>query len=159
MSAATLAPDPTGALTAVLETIAALATGAIASARAKSETPRDPPGAGGQVPPQSTAGRAKALYAARRRRERAFGPHASLLADPAWDIMLDLFAAHAEDRRVSVSSACVAACVAPTTALRWIASLERRDLIERRPDERDGRRAFLSLSAAGLAIVEQALAG
>lgn len=151
------APDPTDALTAALETIAALATGAIAVAHPKSETPRNFHGASGQVPPQSTAGRAKALYAARRRRERAFGVHASLLADPVWDIMLDLFVAHAESRRVSVSSACVAACVAPTTALRWIASLERRDLIERRPDERDGRRAFLSLSAAGWAIVEQAL--
>lgn len=107
---------------------------------------------------QSPALRAKTIYAARRKRDRAFGEHACLLADPAWDIMLDLFVAHHEQRAVSVSSACIAACVAPTTALRWINSLERRRLIERVPDLDDRRRHFLTLSVEGLRLVEAALA-
>jgi hypothetical protein len=53
----------------------------------------------------------------RRERERLLP---DLFADPAWDILLDLFAASIERRPVSVSSACVAAAVPPTTALRWI---------------------------------------
>ncbi|MGJ3628472.1 hypothetical protein AB5I41_18845 [Sphingomonas sp. MMS24-JH45] len=35
-------------------------------------------------------------------------------------MLLDLFAAELERARVSVSSLCIAAAVAPTTALRWI---------------------------------------
>lgn len=101
---------------------------------------------------------AKLLYAARRRRDRAFSNHADLLFDPVWDILLDLFVAWHDRRTVSVSSACLAACAAPTTALRWIATLEGRGLIERTPDFEDRRRHFVSLSPEGLALVEDALA-
>ena len=45
-----------------------------------------------------------------------------LFADPAWDIMLDLFAARIEGKDITVSSAGIAACVPPTTALRWSAT-------------------------------------
>ena len=38
-------------------------------------------------------------------------------------VLLDLFAAELEGNRVSVSSLCIAAGVAPTTALRWIARM------------------------------------
>jgi len=37
------------------------------------------------------------------------------LADPAWDMLLDLTAARAESRAVSVSSLCIAAGVPTTT--------------------------------------------
>lgn len=81
----------------------------------------------------------------RRSRERIFPP--DLFADPAWDILLDLFICEQVSRKVSVSSACLAACVPPTTALRWIAKLEEMGLIERRADGSDGRRQLLNLSA------------
>lgn len=106
----------------------------------------------------SAAARARTIYAARRRRDRAFGEYANLLSDPVWDIMLDLFIAHYDTRPVSVTSACIAACVAPTTGLRWLASLEGRGLIERKPDALDKRRQFVSLSPRGVALVEGALA-
>lgn len=83
---------------------------------------------------------------ARRLRDRFLG--AGLFEDPAWDMLLDLFAARLEDRRVSVSSLCIAAAVAPTTALRWINKLLGAGLFDREPDPADRRRAFIGLSVA-----------
>ncbi len=83
---------------------------------------------------------------ARRLRDDVFDL-AGLFEDPAWDMLLDLFAAELERRRVSVSSLCIAAAVAPTTALRWIGKLIDAGLLDRRPDDFDKRRAFLSLTA------------
>ncbi len=69
-----------------------------------------------------------------------------LFADPAWDMLLDLAAARAEHKRVSVTSLCIASGVPPTTALRWIALLTEAGLLERVEDETDRRRAFLALT-------------
>lgn len=69
-----------------------------------------------------------------------------LFADPAWDILLDLTAARAEHRRVSVTSLCIAARVPPTTALRWISQMVEAGILERVQDESDRRRAFVTLS-------------
>lgn len=81
---------------------------------------------------------------ARRLRDQFFGT--GLFEDPAWDMLLDLFAADLEGAQVSVSSLCIAAAVAPTTALRWIGRLTEAGLFERLPDPADRRRAFLTLS-------------
>jgi hypothetical protein len=83
------------------------------------------------------------IYRARRERERHFP---NLMADPAWDLLLDLFIAGEEHRRVSVTSACIAAAVPATTALRWIGILTKQGLIERNVDPDDGRKTYLSLS-------------
>lgn len=80
----------------------------------------------------------------RRLRERYF--ERELFADPAWDILLDLTAARAEHRRVSVTSLCIAAAVPPTTALRWIAQMTEMRILVREQDEEDKRRAFVALS-------------
>lgn len=71
---------------------------------------------------------------------------ADLFADPARDILLDLFVAGEEGRRISISSCCIAAAVPPTTALRWIGMLKKRDLIQEMVDPADGRRKWLSLT-------------
>ncbi|WP_375402074.1 winged helix DNA-binding protein [uncultured Sphingomonas sp.] len=81
---------------------------------------------------------------ARRMRGSFFAP--GLFSDPAWDMLLDLYAAEAEDMPVSVSSLCIASAVAPTTALRWIARLTEDGLLDRRPDATDRRRAFMALT-------------
>jgi len=81
---------------------------------------------------------------ARRQRDRFFG--AGLFEDPAWDMLLDLFAARIEGIQVSVSSLCIAAAVAPTTALRWIGRLTDAGLFARHADPRDRRRAHIALS-------------
>jgi len=80
----------------------------------------------------------------RRLRDSFFG--AGLFEDPAWDMLLDLFAAELERTQVSVSSLCIAAAVAPTTALRWIGKLTDAGLFERQPDPFDRRRAFMALT-------------
>ncbi|RDE04830.1 hypothetical protein [Sphingomonas aracearum] len=80
----------------------------------------------------------------RRLREQFFA--AGLFEDPAWDMLLDLFAAELEGNRVSVSSLCIAAAVAPTTALRWIGKMSEAGLLVRSPDPRDRRRAYMALS-------------
>lgn len=82
----------------------------------------------------------------RQRQLRARFFEAELFADPAWDILLDLTAARAEHKRVSVTSLCIASGVPPTTALRWIAQMTEAGLLERVEDESDRRRAFIALT-------------
>ena len=86
----------------------------------------------------------RAVIRARRMRANFFG--GQLFADPAWDMLLDLFAAELEYTRVSVSSLCIAAAVPGTTALRWIGTMLDVGLLDRTADPLDRRRAYLSLS-------------
>jgi DNA-binding transcriptional ArsR family regulator len=94
---------------------------------------------------------ARMIYAERRRRDRTFP--ADIFGEPSWDILLDLFVARGEGRRVPTTSACIGAHVPPTTALRWLRLLEGQGLIEREEDERDGRRTFVRLSTKGMDLV------
>lgn len=82
----------------------------------------------------------------RQRQLRARFFEEDLFADPAWDILLDLTAAKGENKQVSVSSLCIAACVPPTTALRWISQMTDGGLLDRVRDPIDRRRAFIELS-------------
>jgi DNA-binding MarR family transcriptional regulator len=98
---------------------------------------------------RATAGRPNAakvreLIKLRRLREQHFP--ADLFADPAWDILLDLYAAKLEGKSVSVSSLCIAAAVPPTTALRWITSMTENGALVRNQDPHDARRVFIGLS-------------
>ncbi len=88
------------------------------------------------------------VIAARQARAKFFD--GELFADPAWDMLLDLTAAHAEHSRVSVTSLCIAAGVPATTALRWIKQLVDTGVFERIADSSDKRRAFIALSESSL---------
>ncbi|HEY7811422.1 MAG TPA: MarR family winged helix-turn-helix transcriptional regulator [Allosphingosinicella sp.] len=101
------------------------------------------------------AGLVRAMIRARRLRDQFF--HSDLFADPAWDMLLDLFAARLEKRKVAVSSLCIAAAVPPTTALRWIKSLSDQGLFVRTADAEDGRRVFIELSDATAVALENYL--
>ena len=90
---------------------------------------------------------AKRDYAQRSQRQKWLG--SDILGEPAWDLLLDLYIADAEGRRISVSSACIASRVPTSTALRWIRLLEDRRLIERQTDQADGRRNWVHLSDEG----------
>ena len=94
------------------------------------------------------AGLVRSIIRARRLRDAYFT--ADLFADPAWDMLLDLFAARLEQRQVSVSSLCIAASVPPTTALRWIGTMHDEGLFERQADPTDRRRAYIALSDKGV---------
>ncbi len=91
-----------------------------------------------------TASAVRDILRARRMRDRFF--EGGLFADPAWDMLLDMTAAHLDESQVSVSSLCIAACVPPTTALRWIKVMTEQGIFERRADNADGRRVFIALS-------------
>ena len=82
----------------------------------------------------------------RQRRLRSEFLGGDWFADPAWDILLDLTAAAAENKRVSVTSLCHASGVPPTTALRWISQMVDGGLLVRFDDPVDRRRSFLELS-------------
>ena len=95
----------------------------------------------------------RTLLGLRRSRERFFD--SELFADPAWDILLELYAAALGQRHLSVTSVCLGAAVPSTTALRWIRVLEKKGLIQRRADRLDGRRIFLLLTEAGKDVMDR----
>jgi DNA-binding MarR family transcriptional regulator len=91
------------------------------------------------------AGRlARLIYNKRRKRSRWFAEVD--FGEPAWDILLDLYASEAEGKTVNVSSACIAAAVPPTTALRWLTSLEAEGWVQRTPNPDDRRTSTLRLT-------------
>lgn len=92
------------------------------------------------------------IYEQRRARKEFFDS-ASLFGEPAWDILLDLFAADLDGRDLSVTDACIGAAVPMTTALRWTLILERQGLVRREGDPRDARRVFLRLSPHGRQVM------
>ncbi|WP_432769200.1 winged helix DNA-binding protein [Sphingopyxis sp.] len=101
------------------------------------------------VPEERTIERQRAkqvrrILRQRRMREQYFP--ADLFADPAWDMLLDLYAARLERQPVSVSSLCIAAAVPATTALRWIKTMTDAGLFVREADPQDGRRIFIALA-------------
>jgi hypothetical protein len=91
---------------------------------------------------------ARQTYDDRRRRSKIFQSE-ELFGEPAWDILLDLFIAAKERRRVSVTSACIGSAVPSTTALRWISILERQGFLSREADPGDARRVYVRLSPRG----------
>jgi len=86
----------------------------------------------------------RGIIRARRLRDQFF--RGELFAAPAFDTLLDLYAARLEGGRVAVSSLCIAASVPATTALRWIRALTEKGLFVRTADPHDGRRVYIGLS-------------
>ena len=84
---------------------------------------------------------------ARALRGRFFNP--KLFSDPAWDMLLQLYAAAIANRRTTTSRLAQRTGVPMTTTLRWIATLEGEGLITRFADRLDRRQVFLELTAQG----------
>jgi hypothetical protein len=100
---------------------------------------------------QALAAMARGYLKVRRLRESMLG--ADLFSDPAWDLLLDLFASEVEGKRVCVSSATIAANVPATTGLRWLELLMKHHLAVRHRDESDGRRSFVKLTPRAKAAI------
>ncbi|NIJ35720.1 hypothetical protein FHR22_000369 [Sphingopyxis panaciterrae] len=100
--------------------------------------------AGRRLDPQERARLVRDWIWKRRHREHFFP--ADLFADPAWDMLLDLYAAHYEGQAVTISSLCIAGSVPATTALRWIKLMIEQGWFVRTTDRDDGRRSFIHLS-------------
>jgi DNA-binding MarR family transcriptional regulator len=86
----------------------------------------------------------KKILRLRRRRENAFGN--DLFGEPAWDMLLEMYAAEQAQHKLSVSGTCYASAVPPSTALRWIVRLEKEGWVRRIKDPADGRRSWVVLT-------------
>lgn len=107
---------------------------------------------------ESLAELANRVRQLRLKRNELFG--APLFKDPAWDMLLELFAAHTTGRDVTVSSLCYASGVPPTTALRYLTKLEEHGLLTREGDRHDMRRLYVRPTAKtieGLVVTGQQL--
>jgi DNA-binding MarR family transcriptional regulator len=122
----------------IASTLARLSTGPTSAPR-----PTELPPAAGDLPNVS-AETVRSVIRARRLRSRYFDEE--LFADPAWDMLLDLFQAEIAQLRVPVSSLCIAAAVPATTALRWLKTMTQQGMFVRRADPHDGRRVFVELA-------------
>ncbi|HYE27349.1 MAG TPA: hypothetical protein VEA61_03830 [Allosphingosinicella sp.] len=107
---------------------------------------------GAAAQPSVLAAAAEAC-AARRKLYSLFGRR--LFCDPSWDILLELFVSTLEGRKVTVSTACMAACAPTTTALRHIAYLVQEGLVIRRPHPCDARSTYLELTGQAVARLTQ----
>lgn len=87
------------------------------------------------------------IFTTRRLRDDAFGP--GLFSDPAWDILLDLYAARARGEKVQISSVSPMSGVPPSTARRWVRKLIDLHLLERSKDRNDRRLSFVKLTDEG----------
>ena len=86
------------------------------------------------------------IYADRRRREKLWGE--GLFGEPAWDMMLELYVAAGQGNALSTKAVTMGSAVPPTTALRWLETMEKENVIRRFADPGDRRRMCVELSAA-----------
>lgn len=96
---------------------------------------------------------AERMYRARRRRTRHFP---QMFAEPAWDMLLDLFISKVRGRLVNITSLCIAGVVPETTGKRWIRMLEEHGLIERHTSS-DRRVTPVLLTDRGYKVMRQYL--
>ncbi len=132
----------------IADALASLSEGELVSAAAQQSGEREEA--------EVSAGQVRAIIRARRMRDQYF--RGEIFADPAFDMLLDLYAARLEGHRVAVSSLCIAAAVPATTALRWIKQLTDRGLFVRQADPQDGRRIYIELSEAAAKAIGNYLA-
>ena len=85
----------------------------------------------------------------RARQERAFHFATGLFGDPAWEILLSLYACELSDRRITISGVILGSAIPYTTGLRWIKILVDEELITRRKDPLNGKRFFIELTVNG----------
>ena len=83
----------------------------------------------------------------RRRRDEVLG--AALFGEPVWEMLLDLLIARLLNKRVSVSSLCIASHAPESTALRHIHRMIDAGLVDKVDDPSDGRRSLIMLSREG----------
>jgi hypothetical protein len=95
-------------------------------------------------PAAGLGGFARALWSERRLRARHLP--ADLFAEPAWDILLHLYATAAEGGTTGFRNACRAASVPPTTGLRYLAAMADRGLLCRIAGPNGGRARAIELA-------------
>lgn len=86
----------------------------------------------------------------RMRRRRADLPELVQSVEPAWDVMLDIYACMVEQVDLPITAVGIAAGLAPATTQRWVKKLAALDVVRRAPDPRDRRRILVRLTPAAL---------
>jgi hypothetical protein len=94
---------------------------------------------------------ASSFYGLRRLRAKYFDP--ALVAEPAWDMLLDLFIASIRGARVATTSLCLAARVPQATGLRWIAVLQKHSLVRRYKALDDHRLKLVEITPKGFSLM------
>jgi DNA-binding MarR family transcriptional regulator len=97
---------------------------------------------------------ARTLLRARARRTELLG--VELFRDPAWDVLLDLYANGREDGMM-ISALCHAAGVPPTTALRYVHKLVEAGTLVSEDHPQDQRRTMVRLAPHMPERMEQVL--
>ena len=106
---------------------------------------------GGDAPQRSPAV-LKRILRARAERNAHFG--VTLFADPAWDILLDLYVAQLDQADIFITSLTMASNVPATTAGRYIGALTSAGLLAKVRDPIDLRRSRVALTGRGAALME-----
>jgi DNA-binding MarR family transcriptional regulator len=125
---------------------------------AKDQTDYSPDGRafeGGWFRPQCDPGAIRRLQEARRCRGVCLGNH--LFSDPAWDILLELYARQLERRASSVLELARAARLPDATLIRWVTWLCDDDLVRRTPHPLDNRKIQITLTEAGFSRIRSCL--
>lgn len=97
--------------------------------------------------------RARRIIRIRRRCKELFS--SDLFGEPAWDMLLELYASELVGRPASASGVCGDSGVALSTALRWIKMLENNGWVTRLPDQADPPQSFLSLTDKSKVAMER----
>jgi hypothetical protein len=90
---------------------------------------------------------AKRTFLARRARLRFVSP--AMVGEPAWDMLLVLYATAASHGPHTISKLTAFTGASPTTALRWIDYLTSQGLVRREDNPTDKRVVLLSISEKG----------
>ena len=95
------------------------------------------------------------IYDGRRTRDRVFDR--DIFGEPAWDMLLALYALPTRGELMTVSSLTYAAGAAQATGHRWQRILLSEGLIERQPQGIDGRKHIVSLTQTGRSLMDKFL--
>jgi hypothetical protein len=98
---------------------------------------------------------ATSIYRTRQNRLHYFDP--TLFAEPAWDMLLDLFINKVRGARVSTTSLCIAAAAPQATGIRWIGLLEEQGLLRRYRAPDDARLMLIEITPRCYQLMRQCL--
>jgi hypothetical protein len=98
---------------------------------------------------------ATSIYRTRQQRRKYFDP--ALFAEPAWDMLLDLFINRVRGARVSTTSLCLAAGAPQATGVRWIGLLVAQGLIRRYRAPDDARLMLVDITPQGYQLMRRCL--